>query len=186
MAGGFSRFMLKALGWKTDGDMVPSGRIVYLMAPHTSIWDFAIGFFYSRSQGHRLKVMIKKEAFFFPLGPLLKAMGGFPIDRSNPKSVMIGTIHAMEQAKDGNFDLAICPEGTRKAVRKWKTGYHTIAKAAGADVYLAFMDYASKRIGVYPEKIELTDDARSDTDRIQAIYASMNLTGLHRNGYTAG
>ncbi|MBO4570614.1 MAG: 1-acyl-sn-glycerol-3-phosphate acyltransferase [Bacteroidales bacterium] len=185
MSGGFSRFMLKALGWKTDGDMAPEGRNLYLFAPHTSIWDFAIGFFYFRSQGHKLKVMIKKEAFFFPLGPLLKAMGGFPIDRSNPKATLVSVIHAMEEDGKRPFQLVICPEGTRKAVKKWKTGYHTIARATGAKVYLAFADYRTKRIGVIPGGIELTDDARSDTDRIQKIYASMNLTGLHKKGYSA-
>ena len=187
MAGGFSRFMLKILGWKPAGEMAPDGRNIYLLAPHTSIWDFAIGFFYSRSQGHPLKVMIKKEAFFFPVGLLLKAMGGFPIDRSNSRSTLVSVIHAMESDKGRPIELAICPEGTRKAVKKWKTGYHTIARAAGAKVFISYIDYGTKTVGVLPGgPIELTGDARADTDRIQAIYASMNLQGMHRDGYTAG
>ncbi len=182
--GSFSRFALKLLGWKTDGDMAPGGKNIYLMAPHTSIWDFVIGVLYAGSQGHRLRVMIKKEAFFFPLGAFLRAFGGFPIDRSNPRSTLVSVIHAMENSGDECFNLAICPEGTRHAVKKWKTGYHTIAKATGAKLYLSFMDYRTKTIGVRQGEIELTDDARGDTDRIQEIYGSMNLQGLHKEGFT--
>ena len=186
MAGGFARFVLKVLGWKTSGDMAPAGRVLYLFAPHTSIWDFVPGFFYIRSQGHRVNVMIKKEAFFFPLGALLRAMGGFPIDRSNPKATLVSIIHAMEKTGGRPFQLAVCPEGTRKAIKKWKTGYHTIARSCNAHVWLAFVDYRTRTVGVYPEEIILTDDARADTDRIQKIYASMNLTALHPEGFTAG
>lgn len=184
--GAFSRLLLKAIGWKPVGEMQPEGKNIYLFAPHTSIWDFALGFLYGRSQGHRLKVMIKKEAFFFPLGPVLRAMGGFPIDRSNARATLLSVIHEMERSKQGCFDLAICPEGTRKAIKRWKTGYHTIACATGARVILTFADYRRKMVGVKPEGavMELTDNARSDTDRIQAIYGTMELTGLHPGDFT--
>ena len=175
--------MLRKMGWKSEGRMVEDRNCIYLMAPHTSIWDFAIGFMYYRAQGGHLKVMIKKEAFFFPVNLLLKSMGGFPIDRSNPQSTIRSVVRAMETDKEDKFHLTICPEGTRKAVKKWKTGYHTIAKATGAPVYLTYIDFGKKRVGIVPGAVELTDNARNDTDRIQDIYGSMGLTGLHKEDF---
>ena len=78
--------------------------------------------------------------------------------------------------------MVMCPEGTRKAVRKWKTGYHTLARAAGMPVYISFVDWGHKRVGI-ASKVELTDNARADTDRIQKIYEDMDLIPLHPEGY---
>ena len=178
------------MGWKCEGEKAEDRNCIYLLAPHTSIWDFAIGFMYYRSKGGHLKVMIKKEAFFFPVNLLLRSMGGFPIDRSNPQATLRGLIDAMEEnaAKpEGNFHLTICPEGTRKAVKKWKTGYHMIAKATGAPVYLTYIDFGKKRVGIMPgAPVELTENARADTDRIQAIYEEWHFQGLHPDGYVTG
>ncbi len=173
------------MGWKLEGEKPLEHNCIFLLAPHTSIWDFAIGFMYYRAKGGHLKVMIKKEAFFFPVNLLLRSMGGFPIDRSNPQGTIRALIDRMEanKAKGEDFHLTICPEGTRKAIRKWKTGYHTIARATGAPVYLTFIDFGQKRVGIMPGKVELTDNAREDTDRIQRIYEENNFRGLHPEGY---
>ena len=175
---------MKLLGWKiAEGEdrMIPEQKAIFLAAPHTSIWDFAVGYLYFSAVGDKARVMIKKDAFFFPLGPVLRALGGFPIDRSHPQKVLMGVMHEMQ--KEGSFHLCICPEGTRKAVRKWKTGYHSIATQTGAAVYLGHYDYKKKVFGHGP-KFELTGDARADTDAIQKIYEEMHLTALHQGGYT--
>lgn len=181
----FAKFLLtRVLGWTiTPGEetTVPEDKAVILAAPHTSIWDFVLGWLYYRSIGGHLKTMIKKEAFVFPLGPFLKAMGGFPIDRSHPQKMVMSVIHAMQA--EGTFHLVICPEGTRKAVHKWKTGYHTIAREAGIPVYLSHWDFRTKTVG-RGQKVELTGNAREDTERIQKLYGGMNLTALHPDGYT--
>jgi len=179
-----NRFILcRLMGWKMaegEDSLVPEDKAIFLAAPHTSLMDFIIGYLYYRSIGGRARIMIKKEAFFFPLGPILRALGAFPIDRSHPQKMLKGVISEMN--KDGVFHLILCPEGTRKAVHKWKTGYHTIAKATGAPVYLGHYDYKTKILGHGP-KVELTDDARTDTDRIQLMYEKMNLTAYDPKGY---
>lgn len=171
----FSKFLLtKVMGWTIVGEKAPEEKVIFLAAPHTSIWDFWVGYLYYRSVGGHLKTMIKKEAFFFPVNYLLRAMGAFPIDRSHPQKMLMSVMHEMQQP--GDFHLVICPEGTRKPVHKWKTGYHTIASNTGAPVYLTFFDYAKKRVGIF-QKYELTGTAREDTDRIQAIYEEQHFTG---------
>lgn len=180
-----AKFLLeKVLGWHmTPGeDKLPEEkRIIFLFAPHTSIWDAVVGYLYFCGIGGRLRVMIKKEAFFWPLGWLLRKCGAFPIDRSNPQSLMVSLIHELRDEQV--CYLAICPEGTRKAVRKWKTGYHTIATETGMSVFLSHMDYRKKEVG-YGKKFELTGNAREDTNRIQKAYGEMHLTALRPKGYT--
>ena len=179
----FSKFILKLFGWKTCGTVAPDSKCVILEAPHTSAWDFLIGYLFYRSEGGRLHIMIKKEFFVFPLGPILKALGGFPIDREHPAATVREMIHKLAEQDGKYFHMVMCPEGTRKAVHKWKTGYHTIARAADMPVYLGFIDWGHKRVGLDPTRVELTDDARADTDRIQKLYEDMDLIALHPKGY---
>ncbi len=125
-------------------------------------------------------VMIKKEFFFWPVGVFLRKVGCIPVDRGSAAAMVKGLIEEME--KVDQFHLAIAPEGTRKAVKKWKTGYHLIAREVGCPVYMGFFDWKTKRVGI-GEKVELTDDARADTDRIQTIYETMHFEGKHPEGY---
>ena len=125
------------MGWTTVGGPVPEKKAIILGVPHTSIMDFVVSYlFYTQFDAGKAKVMIKKEFFFWPLGPMLRKMGAIPTDRSNATAMVKGLIDEME--KDDTFILAIAPEGTRKPVKKWKTGYHTIAKAVDCPVYLGF------------------------------------------------
>lgn len=175
----FCKFLLEKWGWTLIGEPAPEKNCVYLEAPHTSIWDFVLGLMYYRAKGTgHLRTMIKKEAFFFPVNFLLRAMGAFPIDRTSPSKTILSIVHEMEASGDKPFHLVICPEGTRKAVRKWKTGYHTIVSQTGAALYITMIDWGHKRIGIL-QKFEIGDNAREDTDRIQQIYEKWQPIGLH-------
>ena len=173
--------MLRKMGWTTVGGPVPEKKAIILGVPHTSAKDFIVSYlFYTQFAAQKAYVMIKKEFFFWPIGPLIKKMGGIPVDRSNATALVKSLIEQMEN-KD-TFILAIAPEGTRKANKKWKTGYHLIAKTANVPVYLGYFDWGRKRVSA-GEKVELTDDARADTERIQAIYETMHLQGKHPEGF---
>ena len=117
--------ILKLMGWTIDTPAVPEEKCIILGVPHTAISDFAVSYLYYRSLGEHAKCMIKKEFFFPPLGWLLKAMGCIPVDRSSPTNMIRSVIQQME--KPGRFHLALAPEGTRKPVKNWKTGFHLIA-----------------------------------------------------------
>lgn len=172
--------MLRTLGWTAVEPPVPEDKCIILGVPHTSIWDFAISYLYYMSVGGKAFVMIKREFFWGPLGWLLKKLGGLPVDRKNATSLVLSVIHEMENSE--KLHLAIAPEGTRKPVKRWKTGFHTIAKATGVPVYLGYFDWKTKRVG-RGQKVELTDDAKADMKRIQEIYESMHLVGKHSDGY---
>jgi len=177
----FCRFLLtKVMGWTIDSDVVPENKCIILGVPHTSIMDFVVSYLYYEAIGGEAKCMVKKEMFTPPLGWILKPLGAFPIDRRNSTEVMRSTIHEMEKSE--KFHLAIAPEGTRKPIKAWKTGFHLIARTAGVPVYLGYFDWRTKHIG-RGEKFELTDDARADMKRIQEIYEGMHLTGKHPQNY---
>lgn len=176
----FCGFLLKVMGWKVGEPIVEDDKCIILGAPHTSIWDFVISYLYYESIGGNCKCMVKKDFFFPPIGWILRAMGGFPIDRKNPTAMMRSVIHEMERCE--KFHLAIAPEGTRKPIKTWKTGFHLIAKETGVPVYLGYFDWGRKVVG-RGVKVELTDDPKADMKRIQALYEEMKLTGKHPENY---
>jgi 1-acyl-sn-glycerol-3-phosphate acyltransferase len=177
----FCKFLLWITGWKTVEPPVEEPKCIILGVPHTSVWDFVISYAYYKSVGGNANVMIKKEFFWGPLGPLLRSLGGVPVDRKHGGTVVRQMIEAFNNSK--NMHLAIAPEGTRKPTLKWKTGFHTIAKACNVPVYLGYFDWGTKRIG-RGEKFELSDNAQEDLKKIMEIYKKMNLKGRHREGYS--
>lgn len=173
----FCGWVLKKMGWTIDGDAAADEKCVILGVPHTSIGDFLVSYLFYTSIGHTAHIMIKKEFFFWPVGALLRKAGCIPVDRSNGATVVRSVISEAEKAP-GEFHLCIAPEGTRKPVRKWKMGYHLIAKGLGCPVYLGYFNWRTKHISA-GERFLLSDDARKDTDIIQAKYEAMNLGAYH-------
>ena len=176
----FCGWLLRVLGWTAVEPLPEEKKCIMLGVPHTTVWDFFISYLYFKSIGGDGLCMIKKEMFFPPLGWIVRAMGGIPVDRSNPSAIVRSVLREMETRK--HFHLAIAPEGTRKPVARWKSGYHLIARAADIPVYLCYFDWKRKRIGC-GQKFELTDDAAADTRRMQQLYEAMDLGGRHPEKY---
>jgi 1-acyl-sn-glycerol-3-phosphate acyltransferase len=170
------------MGWKPVNGVMPHKKAIIIGVPHTSAWDFVISYFYYTSVGGVAHTMIKKEFFFWPIGFFVKKMGGIPIDRARGGTITKQIIHEMNSRDE--MHLAITPEGTRKLNKRWKAGFHTIAKATGATVYLGFFDFGRKEIG-WHETLELTDDADADIRRMKAYYRNLAPIGRHPEKFTA-
>ena len=180
---GWAKFcgkLLRRMGWESIGGPMKEKKAIVLGVPHTSVWDFLVSYLFYTQFGKVAHIMIKKEFFFWPLGPILRACGAVPVDRDSAASMVRSLIHEMDQAEE--FHLAIAPEGTRKAVKRWKTGFHLIARETGATVYVGYYDWGRKRISV-GEPFELTDDPKADMQRIYDIYRPMGIQGLHKDGF---
>jgi 1-acyl-sn-glycerol-3-phosphate acyltransferase len=178
----FCKGMLKLMGWKVMAGEVPAKKAIIIGVPHTSYWDFVISWLYYTSVGGIAHIMIKKEVFYWPLGGLLRKMGAIAVDRSRGVPLMKQIINAFNSHE--KFHLAIAPEGTRKHTKNWKAGFHSIARATGAEVYLGFFDWGRKEIGWF-EPFALTVDAQADISRMKAFYRTKGLTGKHAEMYTA-
>lgn len=162
---GFSRFILKIFGWKITG-RVPEGtdKFVMVIAPHTSNWDFIIGRFGFWVMGVRVRFLIKKEAFKWPMSVLIKLAGGLPVDREQGKNITNYSIHLFE--KYPSLCIAVTPEGTRRRVNHWKKGFYFIAHKAKVPLVFSYIDYKKKEGGIGP----VIYPTGSYKDDMKAIY----------------
>lgn len=176
-------WLLKRMGWKAMDGVVPEDKCIILGVPHTSAKDFLISWLYYSSVGGTANIMIKKEFFIWPMGVLLRKMGAVPVDRTHGAVTAKHVIDAIKNAK--KMHLAIAPEGTRKKTRRWKTGFHTIAKEAGIPIYLGYFDYKTKRVGRGIKFIP-SDNAKEDLRKIMAHYAAMEMEGCKKGEFDPG
>lgn len=176
-----SKFLLKIFGWKTEGGVAPENKCIIVGAPHTSSWDFIISWLYYRSLGGEANVLVKKEFFIWPVGYLVRAMGGIPIDRSKGANAIRQTIQQFNERE--YMHLAISPEGTRKLTKKWKAGFHIIATEANVPVYLGSYDWG-KKIVTLGIKFELSDDSKEDIKRIKDYYREKGIEGRFPDQFT--
>jgi len=172
----FSKLFLKVCGWTPVGGPIPDKKSIALGVPHTCLADFLIAYHYYRSVGGKINIMVKKEFFFWPAGPILRWLGAFPVDRSHPSHIYHDVLKEFEERE--TICLGLSPEGTRKPVKQWKLGFHHIAKAANVPVYLSFMDWKTKRVGI-GERYICSDDAQQDLIYIQKYYKKMGVEGRH-------
>jgi 1-acyl-sn-glycerol-3-phosphate acyltransferase len=164
----FARFILKLFGWSVVNMIPPDAKkFVTLMAPNTSNWDFLVGWFGYMSIGINSKYLIKKEAFAFPLGGLVTAMGGLPVDRKASTNIVLQVGEMFK--KDDNLIITIAPEGTRSLSRNWKRGFYYIALNAKVPIALGFLDYKSKTGGV-GKMITPSGNYEEDLKEIEAFY----------------
>jgi 1-acyl-sn-glycerol-3-phosphate acyltransferase len=163
-------------GWRVQGAWPDLPRVVVIVAPHSSAWDAIWGLAAKVGLGLGIVFIGKKEAFWGPVGWILRKVGGMPIDRSVPGGIVDQVANEMRRAERMWFVLA--PEGTRRAVEHWKPGFWRIAKAAGVPVFCIGFDYPTRRI-VLGELVELTDDLEADMQRIRALFKDYR--GKNRN-----
>src|SRR6185503_1076937 len=122
------RWVLAAMGWRVEGDIPNIPKLVIIAAPHTSNWDFVVGIAAKSALGLRVTFLGKDSLFRFPLGVLMRAWGGIPVDRGESHDVVSDIV--AEFARRDRLVLALAPEGTRKRVDRWRTGFYHIAHGA--------------------------------------------------------
>ena len=163
------RSLLRLTGWRMVGRFPDIPKLVLIGAPHSSNWDGILGFAAKLAMGLDLKILGKDSLFRLPLvGMILRRMGVIPVDRSAAHGVVEQAATMIRDADQLWFGLA--PEGTRKRVEHWKTGFWKIAKAADVPVLPAYFHYPDKVIGI-GEPFQLGDDMAADMVRIRAWYA---------------
>jgi 1-acyl-sn-glycerol-3-phosphate acyltransferase len=152
------------------GELPPEGRkSVLIAAPHTSNWDLPYMLMVGFAMGLNIYWMGKVQIFRFPFGPLMRWLGGIPVQRENANNLVAASAEALKSAT-GSVQLVVPPEGTRSKVRYWKTGFYYIAMGAQVPIVMSFLDYGNKVSGLGP-MFEPTGDIEADMVRIKAFYA---------------
>jgi 1-acyl-sn-glycerol-3-phosphate acyltransferase len=162
------RSILRLLGWQAVGELPDRPKMVIIVAPHSSNWDFIIGIAYMMSKNVAVRYIGKRELFRWPLGPLMRRLGGIAVDRANPQSVVEQVVG--EFARSPGLVLGITPEGTRRRGVAWKTGFYRIANEAGVPIVPGFIDWGTKRVGVLPPFMP-TGDQATDLAQLRELYA---------------
>ena len=143
------KFILyKILGWKIIGDFNQDNlkKVVIIVAPHTSWSDFVIAILSRKVLGVMVNFVGKKELFVWPFGYYFKWVGGAPLDRTKNHNKVEAIASIFDSKKE--FRLGMSPEGTRKKVDKWRTGFYYIALKAKVPIIPTSMDYKTKTITI--------------------------------------
>lgn len=179
MGNGFTRLIgsiiLKCTGWTLVGRMPDEPKFIILGVPHTSNWDAIVASAAMLASGFRYTFLIKKDWFFWPMGPIFRALGGFPVDRSKGIGVVEQVTRLFESAD--KVCVGFPPEGTRAKVKKYKTGYLRVAYAANVPVFVCAFDGPKKRV-VLDRLMPLTGDIETDNHAIKT-YVDENWVGIN-------
>ncbi len=164
----FGRTLQKVSGWKVEGEIPNLKKFILVGAPHTSNWDFVHALILIWAVDLKLNVLAKHTLFEIPfLKNILSGIGGIPVDRKNPQLVVDEVSKLTE--KDGGVIIGLTPEGTRKRVEKWKSGFLRIAQQTDCKIVLIGIDF-DKKICSFSGFFEPTGDNDQDIKTIKNFY----------------
>lgn len=166
----FAKFIYhNILGWKVSGfqDFDSVKKCVIIAVPHTSWHDFYIGVLLRSVTGIKANFVGKKTLFKWPYGWFFRALGGSPVERRSNEN-QVEAIARLFNDKEV-FRMALAPEGTRKKVTEWRTGFYYIAKEAGVPIIMFTLDFGKKE-NRFSEPFYPTDDKEADFTFMKSFY----------------
>ena len=158
---------LRILRWRVAGNLPDEPRMVIAVAPHTSNWDFVVGFMAYLALELQATWFGKHTLFRWPLGVIFRRFGGIPIERTRSANVV--ELYVREFERRDRMVLAIAPEGTRKRVPEWKSGFYHIAVGAGVPIVPVALDFSSRLVRILPP-LHPTGDAERDIATLRARF----------------
>jgi 1-acyl-sn-glycerol-3-phosphate acyltransferase len=162
------KLYLKAIGWKTGSILDPSiKKCVLVAAPHTSNWDYPIALATLYANGTKVRFLGKDSLFKFPIGILMRATGGMPVDRSKHNNLVDALVNIFKQHEE--LVLMIAVEGTRSFVKEWKSGFYYTAMGANVPIVMGYLDYKNKVAG-FGDLFYPTGEYQKDLIAIQNFY----------------
>jgi 1-acyl-sn-glycerol-3-phosphate acyltransferase len=174
----FARWILKLVGWRVLFEGLPSRQGVLVVYPHTSNWDFIVLILAKWSVGLPVRFWGKDKLFSVPLfGRWLRWLGGVPVQRTSSRGVVGQTVDEFTLARERGqyFWLALAPEGTRKHLPGWRSGFYQTAVRADAPLGIARLDYGAREVRAI-DFLHLSGDEAQDFAAIAQAY--QGVTGL--------
>jgi len=168
LARALGRGWLRAFGWRVEGRLPLARKVVVVAAPHTTNWDLPFMLATAWALGIRPSWLGKRELFRGPFGPLMRWLGGVPVDRSRRANLVQEVVQRFADVE--RLFLVIPPSGTRSRAAHWKSGFYHIARGARVPIVCSFLDYERRAAGI-GLVLAPTGDVRADMDAIRAAYA---------------
>ena len=165
------RLIFWITGWKALGKAPELKKYVIIGAPHTSNWDFVYGMAAWKLYGVRPRYLIKKDLYVFPLNLLFHATGGLPVDRSKSNSLTDSIVGMFNEREE--LIAIIPPEGTRKNVERWRTGFYYVSLKAGVPIVMGAMDY-KRKVTYLSEPFYPTGDIEKDFIIFREFYRNVS------------
>lgn len=165
----WGRAVFAAIGWRIEGIVPDMPHAVVIVAPHTAAWDLIVGLAAKTALGIDLRWLGKHTIFRPPLGMLLRWLGGTPVNRASPLGVVDQAIALFKQNE--RLFLGLSPEGTRRRVDAWKTGFHRIATGAGVPIVTVALDYRTRTVRI-GSAYEPTGDADTDVAALRGRFTA--------------
>jgi 1-acyl-sn-glycerol-3-phosphate acyltransferase len=164
-----SQFILfKIFKWKIDGAFPKElQKYIIIVAPHTHWYDFILGVLIKYVTELPSNFIGKASLFKKPFGFIFKAIGGVPVQRNKNNNLVASTIDIFNSRE--KFVIALAPEGTRKKVEIWKSGFYHIAKGANIPIVRVIFDFQKKIVSILPP-FNTTDNMENDLKELRSVY----------------
>ncbi len=161
------QLLLVLCRWRITGQIPNTSKLIMVVAPHTSLWDFLTAISTMLATGFHCNFLMAAGYFWWPLGSLLRWLGGTPVNQfvgSNIVAQISTTIRASDK-----YILGVFPEGKRIKVMDWKTGFLRIANSTEVPYQLLTLDYR-KRETNFGQVLEATGNLEQDMEKVQRYY----------------
>ena len=158
------RAIFRVMGWRIEGEFPNRDKAIVALVPHSSNIDFFLTIAFIWATGMRASFLIKHTVFWYPLGNIIRALGGIPVDRTQQNGLIRDVTQQFREKS--KWVLGITPSGTRKPVKEWKDGIARIAAAAQVPIVPAVLNYRTRTVHFAP-LIEGVTEVRQIMERIR-------------------
>lgn len=164
------KYYLKLFGWKVESEVPPDRKLLCLITPHTTNWDFVMLHALALHYKVPIYFIAKHTMFRWPFGWFVRRVGGIPVNRKSTVNFVDQVVNAFNEREE--LVLGIAPEGTRSRTDFWKTGFYHIALGAKVRIGCTFVDYGRKVTGFGPI-ITPSGDIEADMAKFREFYSQV-------------
>lgn len=176
------KIWLRIWGWEIEGSLPSKPKFVIILAPHTSNWDGLLILPAAFALGLKFNFLGKKQLFFWPIGGLVRWLGGISVDRHASKDTVGQIVDEIEDRDQ--VIIGIAPEGTRSLTKYWKSGFYHIAQQSKLPLCFAYLDYERKRAG-FDEGMLVSGDVEADLKIIRRFFSNVKAKNPQNVGNVA-
>lgn len=165
-----SYLLVRALGWRITGEPPAERKVMILGAPHTSNLDYFLTLALIHHFRLPLRYLIKNSVFKGPWAPLLRSLGGIPVDRRQANNLVEGIVNTIKAQEE--IAIGVLPEGTRKYVPYWKSGFYYIASGSEIPIYPVSVDGPNKHLNM-GLALHTTGDIEADMELLTTFFGDI-------------